>query len=69
MREVVFEVNEIPRMQVSDPDVQDHSLYFKDDNLRTPLALNGTFSCFNTTNPTVQTMNDCEDVFMLTPSR
>ena len=69
MREAGIEVNDTPKIQVSDPEVKDHSLYFKNENMRIPLALNGIFSYFNTTKPTDQTMNDCEDVLMLTPSR
>ena len=43
-----------PKVQLDDPNVEDHYLYFKDENLRIDLALNGIFSYFNSTKPTEQ---------------
>ena len=54
LREAGIEVNVTPKVQLDDPNVQDHSLYFKDGNMRIHLALNGIFSYFNTTKSTAQ---------------
>ena len=69
LREAGIVVNDTPKMQIVDPDVRDHSLYFKDGGIRIPLTLNGIFSCFDTTKPTSQIMNDCRDVYILTPCK
>ena len=69
MRENGIQVNDTPKIQVSDPSVDDHSIYFPESELRIPLSLCGTFSYFSTSEPTVQMMNDCEDVYLLTPTR
>ena len=69
MREAGIEVNDTPKVQMDDPNVEDHFLYFKEGELRIPLSLNGIFSYFETTKPTAQFLNDCEDVFLLTLCR
>ena len=67
MREAGIIINDIPKMQILDPDISDHSIYFKEDNVRIPLSLNGIFSYFSTSMPTSQMLEECEDVYLLTP--
>ena len=69
LRAAGVEVNDRPKIQTNDPSVEDHSLYFEDAKLRIPLCLNGIFSYFPTTKPSLQIMQSCEDVLVLTPSR
>ena len=61
-------VNDIPQIHVVDPGVMDHSLFFSDMNLRIPLSLNGIFSGFTTTKPTLDLLNASEDIYILTPT-
>ena len=56
-------------MQIDNPDEKDHSLFFIDGNLRIPLALNGIFSCLDTTKLTAQALNECEKILLLTSER
>ena len=69
MREAGGVVNDTPKIQVVDPDVTDHSIFFGDDKMRIPLFLNGIFSYFPSTKPTAQMIQECEDIYLLTPSR
>eukprot|EP00957_Ditylum_brightwellii_P121083 9235793-Ditylum_brightwellii.AAC.1 len=52
MQEVDIEVNDAPKIQVSDPSKRDHSIYFKKTGFRIPMALWGTFSYFPSSKPT-----------------
>ena len=67
MREAGIIVNDIPKIQVNDPDVMDHSIFLKEIDLRIPLCLHGVFSGFITSKPTTQMINECEDVYVITP--
>ena len=67
MREAGIVVNDVPKIQVDDPDVSDHSIYFKEGNLRIPLSLNGIFSYFPTSRPTAKMMEESEDIYLITP--
>jgi hypothetical protein len=69
MREAGIHVNDIPKIQVEDPGVDDHSIYFSEQKFRIPLALWGVFSYFPTSKPTAQTLKECEEVYMVTPDR
>ena len=40
-------LSDVPKIHVSDPSVDDHSLLFKDSNVRIPLQLTGTTSYFD----------------------
>ena len=68
IREAGIELHDTPKIQVKDPSVNDHSLYFPSAQVRIPLQLWGIFSYFPSKKPTSQILNDCEDIFMLTPS-
>jgi hypothetical protein len=67
VREAGVQVNSTPKIHTSDPTVNDHSIYFPDDDFRIPLSLWGVFSYFPTSKPTTQILEDCEDLFLLTP--
>lgn len=69
MREAGIEVNEVAKIQVPNPSEEDHSIYFKETNLRIPLALWGVFSYFPTYKPTARSLSESDDVYLITPTR
>ena len=69
MREAGINVNDTPKIRVEDPGLLDHSIEFPETNFRIPLSLHGIFSYFPSTKPTPQMLEDCEEVYILTPSR
>jgi hypothetical protein len=69
MREAGITVHDTPKIQVSDPDGNDHSIFFPETKLRIPLSLWGVFSYFPTSKPTALEMTESEEIYMLTPSR
>ena len=69
MREAGIKVNDTPKIHVENPGLSDHSIESPEINLRIPLSLHGIFSYLPTTKPTPQMLEDCEDVYVLTPSR
>jgi hypothetical protein len=56
-------------MQVSNPTVEDHSIFFPETSFQILLLLWGTFSYFSTSKPMAQFMEGTEEVYLLTPSR
>ena len=60
---------ERPKIQVNDPTTSDHSIYFPETDFRIPLSLWGVFSYFPSSKPTAQTLQETEEVYLLTPSR
>ena len=69
MREAGIKVNDTPKIHTDVPSIADHSIEFPETNLRIPLSLNGMFSYFPTSKPTAETLRDCEEIYVLTPSR
>jgi hypothetical protein len=69
MREAGMRVNDTPKIQLDDPTEKDHSTFFPETGLRTPLSLWGMFSYFVTSKPTAEEMMETEDVCLLAPSR
>jgi hypothetical protein len=69
MREAGLKVYDIPKIQVTEPSIEDHSLSFPETGFRVPLSLWGMFSYFSTTKPTATLMMETEDIYLLTPSR
>ena len=67
MREAGLIVDTTPKIQVVDPTVENHSIYFMDEGLRIPLSLWGVFSYFPTSKPIKRMLDECEDVLLLTP--
>lgn len=68
LREAGLEVNETPKIHVKDPAIEDHSIGFPGHDFRIPLSLWGIFSYFPTTAPTLQQIEECDDVYLLTPN-
>lgn len=66
MREAGVEVSEVPKIHVHDPTVEDHSIYFKDQDLRIPLSLWGIFSYFPSRKPCEQDQLD-DNILFITP--
>ena len=69
MGEARVVVYDTPKIQVENPTVEDHSIYFQETGLRIPLQLWGIFSYFSTSKPTSEDMTDSEEVYLLTTSR
>lgn len=69
MREAGLLVKDTPKIQVRDPDVNDHAITFPETGFRIPLALWGVFSYFPTSKPSKETLNSIKDVYLLTPDR
>ena len=67
IREAGVRVNDIPKIHLTDPTVEDHAIIFPVDNTIIPLKLAGTFSYFPTTKPTENQVAECEDIYLLTP--
>ena len=69
MREAGVVVNDVPKIHCEKPYIEDHSILFKDANLRIPLKLDGVFSYFESTTPSQQDLDevDPENVLFLTP--
>ena len=67
IREAGVKIKDVPKIHVDDPQVEDHSIYFVEEDVRIPMALNGIFSYFPTEVPTKKDLEECEDVLILTP--
>ena len=67
VREAGVVINDKPKIHVCDPSLDDHAIIFVKDNMRIPLKLNGTFSYFETTTPSPEQVQECEDVFLIMP--
>jgi len=67
MREAGVIVNEVPKIHVRNPSVEDHSLYFTEEKMRIPLSLTGIFSFFPTEKPSMQDIENCDLVLTTTP--
>ena len=66
-REAGITVNTTPKIHIKEPAIEDHSIYFKDDDLWIPLSLEGVFSYFPTSKPTKQQAEGIGNVYFLTP--
>jgi hypothetical protein len=69
MREAGIKVHDTPKIQVTDPTVDDHSICFPETGFRIPLSLWGMFSYFPTSKPTALLMKETDDIYLLTTSR
>ena len=61
-------INEVPKTQVTSPTEEHHAITFQETNFWIPLSLNGTFSYFPTSKPSIQELEEPEDVYVLTPT-
>ena len=68
MREAGIKVNDTPKIHTDNPSVSDHCILFKENDFKIQLSLHGVFSYFTTTKPTLETLQESEDIYMLTPS-
>ena len=68
MREAGIKVNTVPKIQVEDPSVDDHAIYFPETGFRIPLSLWGIFSYFPTSKPSKDDLVEPNDVYLLTPT-
>ena len=67
VREAGIDIRCAPKIQVENPQEEDHSIYFREENLRIPLKLHGIFSYFPSSKPSEELLNECERVLLLTP--
>ena len=57
-REASLVVDDIHKVQSTNPTTYHHSMQFPEDNLRIPLGLHEIFSCFTSSKPSLDAMND-----------
>ena len=62
-------VYDLPKIQVENPTVKDHPIYFQETGLRIPIQLRDVFSYSPTSKPTSEGMTDSEEVYLLMTSR
>ena len=64
LREAQVQVNDCAKVHTVNPSEEDHSIFFKDEELRIPLQLHGTFSYFNHRPPDVQEIDHLKVLFI-----
>ena len=69
MREAGIQLRDTPKIQVSNPSEDDHSLYFPGDGFRIPLSLWGVFSYFPSSKPTASMLEHSDEIHLITPER
>ena len=68
VREAGIELNETPKIQAEDPSMEYHSMYFKNEDLRIHLGLQGIISYFTSRKPTMEEVASLPRID-LTPDR
>ena len=68
LREAGITINEVPKIHATSPTEEHHAITFQETNFRIPLSLHGTFSYFPTSKPSIQELEEPEDVYVLTPT-
>ena len=68
LREAGITINEVPKIHAATPTEEHHAITFQETNFRIPLSLHGTFSYFPTSKPSIQELEEPEDVYVLTPT-
>ena len=68
LREAGININEVPKIHVTSPTEDHHAITFQETNFQIPLSLHGTFSYFPTSKPSIQELEEPEDVYVLTPT-
>jgi hypothetical protein len=61
-------VNSMPKIQVTDPSVDDYAITFLETGFHILLSLWGMFSYFPTSKPSRDDLVEPEDVILLTPT-
>ena len=56
-------------MYLVEPDISEYSILFDKSKLRIPLSLSEIFSYIPTTKPSATMLNECDEVYMVAPSR
>ena len=67
-REAGITINEVPKIHATSPTEEHHAMTFQETNFRIPLSLHGIFSYFPTSKPSIQELEEPEDVYVLTPT-
>ena len=67
LQEARLIVNKNPKIHVKDPSVEYHTIFFPNYDVRIPLSLYGIFSCFPSSNPSIDDMDIYEDILLMTP--
>ena len=68
LRESGITTNEVPKIHVSSPTEEHHSIMFQETNFQIPLSLYGTFSYFPTSKPSTEDLEEPDYVYVLTPT-
>ena len=61
-------INEIPKIHVTSPTEEQHAITFQKTNFQIPLSLHGTLSYFPTSKPSINELEEPEDVYVLAPT-
>jgi hypothetical protein len=69
MREVGVTVNDVPKIQLTEPCESNHAIIFPEMGFQIPLSLSGIFLYFPTTKPSHETLVGAEEVYLLTPTQ
>ena len=67
IREAGVDIKGVPKIECKNPEEDDHSVYFKDEDLRTTLRLHGSFSYFSPSKPSNEPLNGCTKILLLIP--
>ena len=67
LRETNIMVNDVPIIQIPNPDETTHSIWFLDSVFRITLSLRAIFSYSLTRNPTIEELVYTEDILVMTP--
>ena len=68
LREMGVSVNDVPKIHMEDPTVDDHAITFVETGFRIPLSLWGIFSYFPTSKPTHADLLNPDEVYILSPA-
>ena len=68
LKEAGITINEVPKIHESSPTEEHHAIIFQETNFQIPLSLNGTFSYFPTSKPSIKDLEEPENVYVLTPT-
>ena len=67
LRKLGLIVYDNPKIHVKDSYVEYHTILLPKYDVRIPLSLNGILSCFPSSKPSIDDMDICEDIFLMTP--
>ena len=68
LREAGITINDVPKIHISSPTEELHSIMFQETNFQIPLSLYGTFSYFPTSKPSIKDLEEPDDIYVLTPT-